>query len=128
MFKVGDLVYLRPVSLHTPGVLPRYEYDMQLLLDTRARMHMRGDGSFNRIFEWFVRDYVDWSTECLLPKPVYIASSYIHDALHYVGIFYAFPNVRWGDIPWALSTCALEYHHKITQTRRLTVKRGSSYD
>jgi len=121
MFKIGDLVYLRPVSLHTPGVLNNYDGDINILRYSYSNMR-RGMG--DRIL-WFVRDYIDWNTECFLPRPVYItdASSYGRDS---VEIYYEMLGIdTWHYNTWWIKSAALEYAPVITQTRRLTVKRGS---
>ena len=119
MFKVGDLVYLRPISIHTPGVLDSYDIDIRILQESYDCV-CRGGADH---LEWFVRDYIDWNTECFLSKSVYIVgvSDCDPDSVAIYGI-------HGDDIgyynTWWIRSAALEPMPIITQTRRLTVKKG----
>lgn len=123
MFKVGDLAYLRPVSLHDKGVCYDYDYDFNLLRDThyytgtRVRVDLR----------WFADEYVDWRTECLIPRPVIILDLAMVDTTrqgYQVAPPGYVPNAVW-DIrtPWWTGPRSLTHEAPMVQiTRRLTVR------
>jgi len=124
MFKVGDLVYLRPMSLHDKGALYDYDFDLKLLRDT-----YRGTGiNVRDDLRWFADEYVDWRTECLLCKPVIIldvATEYDFRPGYRVAPPGYVPDATW-DIrtPWwtGFKSLTREVPAAVQITRRLTVR------
>jgi len=107
MFRVGECVLLRPVSIHDTDYIS--QSDTQILLNTRQ------DPS-GRVFSWFVNDYIDWTTACFLSKPVMITIS--------AGLrWYIAPEngLPQGKLAWAFKECMLMPLPQPTISRRLTV-------
>lgn len=111
-FQEGDRVFLKPVSIH--------DTDYVSTTDAVLLQRLRNASYFG--FSWVTNDYIDWTTECFISKPVRIMHVLRTTAYRALSYGIAPENgVPPGQSVWVIMPSALIPSSRITQSRRLTV-------